>query len=818
MKTLSATIVTVIFLINTALGQANAMRLTGSVTDDQGMPLPGVSLALLHASDSSLQKTGITKENGTFIFEDLKSGRYLLIATYIGFKRYLSSAINIDTIQQDVALPNIKLQKGDGGNLKELTVIGQKPFLEQKIDRTIVNVEAMVSNTGTNALEVLQKSPGIVVDENGEISLKGKSGVVVYIDNKPTYLSGSQLASYLKSLPAGTLEKIEIMTNPPARYDASGNAGVINILTKRAKIKGFNGNIAANYSQGIYWRTDESLNINFRSNKIAILLNASYNNQNTFRKLDLNRNYFDAENKLTSIFQQTTRFKNESVSYNAQTRLDYYVSDKTTIGVAWSGLDTRPVDRRSIYSQLLSSTMKLDSTVEAANAQFSKFTKSNFNLNFSHQFDSTGKLLTVDLDYIHYDINNDLSFENRLYLDGHIFKSEEKTVGELPTGIKIYSAKADYSFNLFKKIKAETGVKTSYVSTDNQASYFDIIDDQRVLDYDLSNQFIYKENINAGYINLYRDIKRFSFQLGLRLENTISEGHQLGNAMKADSSFKRDYTNLFPTFYMSYKLDSAARNQLIFSYGRRISRPYYQDLNPFISPLDKFSYFAGNPFLKPEFSHNFEFSWFFKSKILTTLMYNYATDLRSETIEQTNTTFISRPGNIGTRNYKGISVNVYQQFTKWWSANIYTEVINNHFNGMLYGQPLSTGGTYWYSNVNNQFRFGNGWSAELSGFYITKSVTAQFDKNSMWQLNTGLQKSVLKDKGTLKLSIRDIFHSIRSDGNITNIAMTTASFRNYLDTQVATIGFVYNFGKNFNQRQRKTGSAQNEQKDRKSVV
>lgn len=220
--------------------------------------------------------------------------------------------------------------------------------------------------------------------------------------------------------------------------------------------------------------------------------------------------------------------------------------------------------------------------------------------------------LTADLDYLRYDNTLSQGFDNSSYLPNGMLINHDLLTGALPSAIDIYAAKTDYTHPLKSGLKLAGGLKTSYTQTDNIANYFYTVNQNTTPDYDKTNHFIYKENINAAYINASRDFKRLSVQLGLRFENTVSKGHQLGNVQKPDSVFKRNYNGLFPTVYLQYKLDTAGNQQISLNYGRRIDRPYYEDLNPFLAPLDKFTYYTGNPFLRPAYTQNIELSHTYK--------------------------------------------------------------------------------------------------------------------------------------------------------------------------------------------------------------
>jgi len=799
-----------LLLFNVAQAQTNGGKISGIVLDDTKKPLDGATVILLAAKDSSVVSTQLVNPDGGFVFKNVKDNTYLIKVTYIGYKTYQSSPVVVSR-QKPVNLPPFILSLA-GKKLNEVAITAKKSYVQQKIDRTVVNVGALISNTGANALEVLAKTPGVQVDADGNITFKGKSGVMVMIDDKPTYLSAANLATYLRSLPSSSLDQIELMDNPPAKYDAAGNAGVINIKTKKNTTRGFNAVVSANYALGFYGRTDESINMNYRVDKINIFANLAYNKQKTFRRLEIDRDYFDANGDRTSSLKDISYFRPSGNNTNIKAGMDYYSSPKTTWGVVFTGNISHDHDSSPVYSLLYNKDGGLDSTINTLNTSTNKFDSKGINLNYTHKFDSTGRTLTFDLDYIHDAAGSNQLFVNNTFLPDGTLTNSQTLTDNLPSTINIYSAKADYAHPLKGKAKLEAGVKSSYVSTDNAANYFNVVDNVSTIDYNNTNRFLYKENINAGYVNFNKTLGRFSLQTGLRLENTNGSGHQLGNAQKADSSFVKHYTNLFPTAYFSYNLDTAGHNVLVMSYGRRIGRPSYGSLNPFTFFVDKFTYFSGNPFLKSQFTDNYKLAYSFRSLFTVALAYNYTTDVQGETIHNSNNVFISTQGNIGRQKTINLSANSNFQPAKWWSVNLYAEVYKNTYQGAFYTGYLNQSQYTFSGNGNNQFTLSKTWSAELSGFYDNGGTYGQFVILPKGMLNAAIQKKILNNKGSIKLNVRDIFHTFRPSGTITNIVGANATFHNFLDTRVATLAFTYSFGKLTNTPQKRdTGGAESEQ-------
>ena len=799
-----------LFLFNVANAQIKEGKISGTILDDAKKPLDGATVVLLTAKDSIVLSTKLANPDGSFAFQNLKDNTYLIKVTYIGYKNFRSGSLLVSG-QKPINLPPFILSS-IGKKLDEVTVTAKKSYIQQKIDRTVVNVGALISNTGANALEVLAKTPGVLVDADGNITFKGKSGVMVMIDDKPTYLSAANLATYLRSLPSSALDQIELMDNPPAKYDAAGNAGVINIKTKKNTTRGFNAVVSANFAQGFYGRMDESINFNYRIDKVNFFANVAYNKQKTFRRLEIDRNYLDANGDLASSLKDISYFRPSSNNTNIKAGLDYFISPKTTWGVVFTGNISRDHDSSPVYSLLYDKSGGLDSTVNSLNTSKNKFDSKGINLNYTHKFDSIGRTLTFDLDYIHNVAGSNQLFVNNTFLPDGSLTNTQIISDNLPSTINIYSAKVDYSHPFKGKAKLEAGVKSSYVNTDNAANYFNVIDNISTIDYNNTNRFLYKENINAAYVNFNKTFGRFSVQTGLRLENTNGDGHQLGNAQKADSSFVKHYTNLFPTAYFSYNLDTAGHNVLVASYGRRIGRPSYGSLNPFTFFVDKFTYFSGNPFLKPQFTDNYKLAYSFRSLFTVAVAYNRTTDVQNETIHKNGNVFVSTTGNIGQQKTWDFSVNSNLQPTKWWSVNLYAEVYKNTYQGQFYTGYLNQSQYTFSANGNNQFTLSKTWSAELSGWYNSGGTYGQFVSIPTGMLNAAVQKKILNNKATIKFNVRDVLKSFSPSGTITNIADATATYHNFVDTQVATLTFTYSFGKTITMpHKRDTGGAESEQ-------
>ena len=692
--------------------------------------------------------------------------------------------------------------------LSQVVVSSKKPLYEVKIDRTVVNVDASPSNVGTNVIEVLEKAPGVNVDKDGNISLKGKNAVLVMIDGRPSYLTPVDLFNYLKSLPSTAINQIELMTNPPAKYDASGNAVVINIKTKKNKTMGFNGTYNASIGQGFYNRNSNSLNLNYRKNKLNVFSNMSYSNWSGFNNLKIVRKYKDDDSLVKAIFDQSAFAKNkENDNVNLKIGFDYSISNKTNIGAIFSGFVNPELSINDNISLLKSPNNTIDSIVNSTNSISNTWKNISTNIYLQHKFDSLGKELNIDIDASKFNSSSKSVLINRILNADNSYRSSEELLGKFPIDIQIVSIKSDYSHPLKNKGKFDLGAKSSYVETTNEANFFNILPWGQTIDFNKTNSFNYKENINAAYLNYSKEIKKWGFQLGLRAENTNSNGYQKGNAQRTDSSFTRSYTNIFPTSYITYTANE--KNQYTINFGRRIDRPSYQDLNPFVFYLDNFTYNKGNPFLQPQISNNVELAYTYNQFITTTLNYSVTNKIFQESMIQDGYATIVQTNNIGTKTNYGVSTNIQYEAKKIFSSNIYLAYTHDNYKGEVAGDKLNLSADMYLISLNNQFKFNKGWSAELSGWYRTKGVEGQLLINPLSQVNMALQKQVLKNKGTFKFGVRDIFLTNFPSG-IIRFSKTEANFSNRRDSRIFSLSFTYRFGKSFKAVSKKATGAEDE--------
>jgi outer membrane receptor protein involved in Fe transport len=434
----------------------------------------------------------------------------------------------------------------------------------------------------------------------------------------------------------------------------------------------------------------------------------------------------------------------------------------------------------------------------------------NFNsvFYFRRILDSTGRELTSDLDFGRYTSVYDQFMVNSYFdEDKNSIAKSDSLLGALPQQVTIYSGRIDYIHPIKKGSRLEAGIKSSIVETDNDAGYDSIINGNKVHDIGRSNHFIYKENINAAYVNWSGQFSnKLEAQLGLRFENTQSTGRQLTTG----ESFERNYSQLFPTAYFQYRINE--KHSLGVNFGRRIRRPNYSSLNPFIRFIDRYTYSKGNPDLKPQFGNNFELTHNYKNILVTTLNYGASTNIIQQVIEQKGQEAYSTQANIATQQQFGISISANNKINSWWTSNIYFNGFYSRFRGIVNNESINMSGPRCTISGSQQFRLSKTLSTELSGNFRSGGVQGVMKTHSMWQLTAGMSKQVLKNNGVVRLTIRDMFYSIKNRATVF-YGNVDANFQEIQDSRVITIGFTYKFskGKNIAQKKRTAGSAGEEQ-------
>lgn len=784
MKGLAASLIVLACFPSLIFAQQNA-KLSGYVAAKDKAVIESGAVSLLRVKDSSVVKmTAITKA-GAFLLEDLASGNYLLATNVLGYARMLQPVTVMAS--QQVKTDTIFLEPVTA-SLGNVTVRTQKPFIEMKAGVTIINVDAAISNVGATALEVLEKSPGVAVDKDGNISLKGKQNVLVWLDGKQTYLPPADLATMLGNLPASQLEQIEIMTNPTAKYDAAGSSGIIHIRTKKLRTSGLNGNLTVAYGQGRFYKTNETALLNYRNGKFNLFFSYGYFGNRSFTDLYALRTYYAADDvTVRARYEQPGALFSTARGHNIKTGVDYTLSSKTSIGVVLIGNFLNRTNGGNSPAYWLNAAGQKDSSILTTSDNSAHWRNIGTNVNVRHTLSKTSEL-TADFDYLGYRTENNQFFQNTFSNSSTV----EGLKGILPSQVDIFSGKADYSLGLAQGWKLESGWKSARVNTDNVADYYALLNGGYTPDLGKTNHFIYHETIHALYGNILHEAGKITVQAGLRFESTAYDATQKGNAARKDSSFSKQYQGLFPSAMFSIQADS--NHSFSLSAGRRIDRPAFQKLNPFVFVINKYTYQQGNPFFKPQFTWNLEFTHNYRDKLLTTLSYAYTKDYFSQIFyANANNIIVYSEGNLGKMQNYGISVSTQLQPAKVWSMNFSVSVNHKRIEGYVWS-PLTASLTQVNLNMNNQFRLKKGWGLELSGFYNGAEQELQEITDPTGQLAAGVSKQLFKNKATVKLNVRDIFYTQAMKG-FTIFEHATEYFKLTRDSRVVNLALTWRFGK-----------------------
>lgn len=780
----------------------------GKVVDEANQPLAFANVLLYNAADTSVLKLELTNEKGDFQFTNIDAGSYFVEVSFVGMPS-VKTKIFEATANNLFELPNIQLL-AQNNELESVTVVAKKPLLEMKPDKMVMNVENSVTAIGNDALELLRKAPGVVVDNNENIQLLGKAGVQIYIDGKPSPLGGTDLAAFLKTLQASDIEAIEIITNPSSRFDAEGNAGIINIKLKRAQNLGANANLNLTYSQGELAQYNGSVSANYR-NKVM-------NTFGSYTRSDgknTNFNNFYRE-QFNFVFDQFTEQVGGWENDNFRLGTDFYIKKKHTVGFLASGFtSSNDWDGDSRADIFTLGNPNVDSVLIASNDTDGNRTNGNFNINYRFD-DNKGKTWSIDADYGIFRIESE-QLQPNFYKD----PTEQFTLSEsivfmnTPTNIDIYTFKVDHELPVGKG-KVGAGAKVSYVKTDNIFDFFNVIDGENILDKEATNQFDYTENVNAAYANYSQQSGKFGIQAGIRLEQTNSEGDLTSFVVTEDDNVKRNYLDWFPSAGVTYQLDE--KNSFQFNYSRRINRPNYQDLNPFRQRLDELTFEKGNPFLKPEYTNKFQLTHTFNYSINTTISFDHTTDLIGRlTDAETETSAFITYQNIADRFNYSLNVSGALPIKEWWST--YTSLTAFHQRNKAEfedGKTLDVNVTSFNAYMQQTFNLPKDFTLEISGFYSSPSIwEGAFKMEDMWQLNAGVAKKVLRGKGTLKLNISDIFKSQVWKG-VSEFGDLYMQAEGGWDSRRVAINFNYLIGNNQVKSQRRNTGLEEESQRIKS--
>jgi len=739
-----------LLIVQTVSGQSGQSIIRGYVANPDNEPA-AYSTAILMNRDSVNMTGMLIGEDGRFEFDRLAAGNYLIKVSSVEFNPYISELISLngkDLFELDKVQLSTKLN-----DLDEVVIKGEKALIEVRSDKMVFNVSASANATGNNAMELLAKAPGVRVDMDNNIILQGKSGVQIYINGRPSRLSGSDLSNMLEGMQSDNIESIELITNPSAKYDAEGTGGIINIVLKKNISSGFNGSLTGNFTQGTRRRADIGTSLNYSGEKVNVFSSLNLSDNEYIFSLD--------ESRILEgyTFDMLMRNPTDRKGINFSGGLDYQFSKEHSLG-----FDAR-VQVNERYSPSYSSTVIGDRSGTGSDERLEALTTGdggslNYTGNLHYSFVPNGSSeLTVDVSYGYFENSTATEQPNKYFsLDSVLLRSSE-TEYDTYTGIDLFSSQVDYRTSI-GKVNFSTGAKYSYISTRNKLDFYDLVNDVPLPNTDRSNDFNYLEQIAAAYAILsMQATDRINFNAGLRVENTSSLGELLSENPGPDDVVPRNYTNLFPNVSMSY--DDKETHAFSLSYGRRITRPNYQDLNPFESRSSEISAWRGNPFLEPNYISNYQVSYSLKRKLVISNNYSVTNNFFANILFQDGDKGnIMTPSNLDKAIVNGLSVSYPLTVSKWWQFSSFLIYNYESYNGALEGTVIDLQAHIVNFRMQNNLKLPWGIQMEITGEASSPFIwRGSLRIKEYWLLSAGVKKSVFDDRLLLQVSARDIFNT-----------------------------------------------------------
>jgi len=763
-------------------------RLEGNVNNENGEPMEYVTVLLRQPHDSVLVSGAVTDAAGLYSFESVAPGKYILTLTFVGYHK---QSVLIE--QQDgvgiCTVPPIIL-KEDAKVLGEVVVREQKPLVEQDGGKLILNVQNTIIAAGGSAAELLERAPGVSIDQNNQISVNGKTGVNVMIDGKTTYLPPAELLTLLRSMNANNIATIEVISNPSARYDATGNGGVINIKLKKNTLEGFNGSITAGTGYGRYGKANWSIALNNGSKKWNHFLNYGYTYNKRFTDYLTDRVNLRDNGDPVYYTQQLYRIQ-RLPSHTWQGGSEWEWNPKNSITIMTSGNYNERFTENNSFTQIKSAPgNESDSTFTLTNDQLYRWHNISSSIGYRHLFARAGSEFSIDVDYSSYVFNLNDNFTIQQFGQADILKKQYNILSDQPSSFDIYTARMDYRHHLNKQTSLETGVKFSYVNTINEIIFTNNQNGQFETDLERSTDFDYTEKVAAGYVTLKTKLWGFDAQWGLRAEQTRYGGF----SKRTQLSIERDYFRLFPNITLTHSLRE--NYQFGFAYSYRIDRPAYNDLYPYVFYFDPFSAQKGNPTLLPQYTHNFQFSQTIAKDFGINLGYSTTSQYIAFVIlmneDQVSEYAIKK--NFDTFQNYYITVNAPVRINKNWTVNSNVSLFYNHYNTQFLNDVYEVGKFSGVVTITQTITLPWDLTGEITTVYNASNVSGLIETESLGSVNVGLQKKVFDKKGSFRLNVTDIFYTNRTRNSVVYPGFEI-HFNNYPETRVVRLNFTYNIGK-----------------------
>lgn len=763
-------------------------RITGKIIDQNEQSVPYANVALIDAVSGNLVDGAVSDENGVFLIESTKTAKVKLVISSIGFTSFESEvfALAPGLIK---AFGAVSVQDEMTG-LDEVTVKSTRPEIIIEADKTTINVEGTVMAEGSNALDVIGRSPGIYVDQDGIINLNGRTGATVMINDRLTYMSATDLANFLRAMPADNIKSIEVINNPSARFDAEGSAGVINIKLKKNTVDGMFGNVQAGALYNGQWLPTTGVALNVKKGKWSTNANLNYNHYGNFNDLEISRNFSLPEG--ISKFSQGSRIttRNKNLFFNGAA--NYEINENQNIAINVQASDSDDSDDNKSLTDIITPGVSDISYLDSRNDSKGTGNRIFANLHYDAKLDTLGTKISSDIDFTRMNSDSESLLTNMQWVGentSQIMNSKILTLNDMY--YNIFTAKVDFVKPVGKGNTIETGVKGSWVKSDNNLNLSKSQEEGPFVPDPSSNSFIYNENVLAAYIS-YKGIfsENLTFQVGLRGEHSDITG----NSVTLNQVNNQKYFNLFPSAFLQHKISD--NYQIVYNVNRRITRPNYRLLNPFVYYIDPLTTETGNPNLKPQYSNNLEMNHVVKGMYQFTLGYSETEDAFMQVFvqnedERTTTTYTDNFDKTRNANFRAI---IPVDIKEWWATSNMVQVSYNRNKSQIGDDYLDNSNTSFMVRSQHNFTLPMGFKAEIMGIYLGPQIWGQGQIAGFGWVDAGMTKSIMKDKITLSVNGTDIFRTQVIKAKIDFAAIDT-NFRQYRSNQGVRFTLKYNFSK-----------------------